>query len=436
MTSEASDSPSSTPAPPPHYRRNFAALLGDYVAFGLGAAFAAGTTVVPDYIARLTDSPIVVGLVRTIADGAWLLPQLFFANLLVNKRRKKPYVIWSGLIGRPTWLLYAAALFLGLARFPAVAIVLLFSLYLVFLGFDSLAAVAWFDILAKAIPEARRGRLVGLAQLIQGVLAIGVGAIVAALLSDRGPPFPFNYAIIFGLAGCFYLLSLAAFSPIIEPAEAVAEARPAWREYLPQLLRLLRKDRTFRRLVAVRLLSGFDMLAWTFYILFATRQVGLPPITVGLFVSVQTAGGIAGSLLLGLISDRVGSHRVIQVATAVSVTAPLVGLGLALSGIGSGTLAAILCGYTFFVLGLVGSSFMLGHLNYVLDLAPAGQRPIYVGLLNTLGGAIVVLPPLGGLLLQYTSYPVLFALTAAFVLLGHILSWRLPSVRKREGEGG
>jgi MFS family permease len=414
----------------PHYWRNFFALLADYVGFGLGMAFAGVTTVIPDFVGRLTTSAVVVGLFLMVADGAWLLPQLFFAHLLVDKRRKKPYVVWSGAIGRPVWLVYALALALGLARYPTAAVGLLFLMFVIFLGSDSLASVAWFDILGKAIPEERRGRLLGLAQIVQGVLAIGAGAAVAALLGRAGPAFPLNYAAIFALAGCFYLLSLFFFLPVVEPEEAVAEARPAWREYLPQLLRVLREDRIFRRLAGVRLLSGFDMLAWTFYILFATRELGLPPATVGLFVAVQTGGGIVGSAVLGLISERIGSHRVIQIATAVSVTVPLVGLGLALAGAASGGVALVVCAYIFLALGVLGSSFMLGQLNYVLDLAPAGQRPVYVGLINTLGGAIVVLPPLGGLLLQGTSYTVLFAVTAAFVLLGHLLSWRLPSLRK------
>ncbi len=432
--------------PRPHYWRNFLALLGDYVWFGVGAAFAGVTTVIPDYIDRLTSNPVVVGLFLTVADGAWLLPQLIFANLLVDKRRKKPYVIWAGAIGRPTWLLYALALLLGLARFPFAAVALLFLLYLVFLGLDSLASVAWFDILGKSIPEERRGRLVGLSQIVQGGLAIGVGAIVAMLLGRDGPPFPLNYAAIFGLAGAFYLLSLLSFLPVVEPDEAVAESRPTWREYLPQLVRVMREDRTFRRLVVVRLLSGFDMLAWSFYILFATREIGLPPATVGLFVAVQTAGSIAGSALLGLISERVGGHRVIQVGTAMSATVPLVALGMALGGLragspvglgldpggaGAGRLALVFCAYLFLALGVVTSSFMLGHLNYVLDLAPAGRRPVYIGLINTLGGAIVVLPPLGGLLLQHTSYAALFGATAAVALAGHFLSWGLPSVRKK-----
>jgi MFS family permease len=420
-----------------HYWRNFAALMGDYVGFGLGGTFAGVTTVIPDYISRLVNNPIVVGAFMTVADGAWLLPQLIFASLLVGKRRKTPYVIWSGVVGRPVWLLYALALLLGLSRYPVAAVALLFVLYLIFLGSDSLASVAWFDILAKAIPEERRGRLVGLSQVVHGVLAIGAGAIIAGLLGDRGPAFPLNYVVIFAIAGTLYISSLGSFFFVIEPDEASTEERPAVRPSLRQMLSVLDHDRTLGKLIAVRILSGFDMLAWTFYILFATRQLGLPPATVGLFTAVQTAGSIAGSVVLGWVSERFGSHRVIQVGTAMSVTAPLVGLGVALSGLGGSTAAVVLCGYIFLALGVATSSFMLGHLNYVLELAPAAQRPLYIGLINTLGGVIVVLPPIGGFLLQNTSYPILFGVTAAFVLVGHLLSWRLPGVRKMgTGTGG
>jgi MFS family permease len=63
----------------------------------------------------------------------------------------------------------------------------------------------------------------------------------------------------------------------------------------------------------------------------------------------------------------------------------------------------------------------------VLDLAPVGQRPTYVGLFNTISGVLIVLPPLGGWLLRTTSYGVLFGLTAALLILAHVLSLSLPS---------
>lgn len=415
--------------PIPHYRRNLIAFLGDYVGFALAMTLTSSTAILPEFVGRLTDSLVVVGVFTTVSSGAWLIPQLIYARFLITKPRKKPYLILGGALGRPLYLLYAVALGLGLGRFPVPALLLLLVVQFFFFASDALAAVAWFDILAKALPEAQRGRMISIAQLVSGVLSIGAGVFIAAMLSADGPPFPHNYAVIMAAAGVSLLLSLLACGFIIEPAEPVEEQRPAWRSYLPQLLSTLREDRRFARVILVRLLAGFDGLATGFYILFAIRELGLPPETVGLFTAAQTAGRIIASLGLGRLSERVGSHRVIQVATALSLTAPLVALALSGAGARAGTATIAIYAWIYVVIGVVISAGMLGFMNYVLELAPAGQRPTYIGLFNTISGVLVILPTAGGLLLGVASYDVLFALTAAVLAVAHVLSWRLPPAR-------
>ena len=415
---------------PPHYRRNFAAMLGDYVFFGLGMTFIGSTTVLPSFVSQLTDSAIVVGLITTIINGVWLLPQLLYANFLTNKPRKKPYVILGALIGRPGVLLYAGALALGLHRSPTLALVLFFSMLAFFFGSDSLAAVAWFDVVGKAIPDERRGRLMGAGQVTRGILAIGVAAFIAFVLGESGPTFPTNYTILFAFAGVSFLLSLFSWSFSIEPDEAVAEKRVSWSDYLPLLRTIIREDSAFRQLLLVRLLSGFDQMAIGFYALFAMREMGLPPETIGLFTFAQTAGSILSGLGLAVINERYGSQRVIRITTALGLTAPLVALGLLLSGIHNVVVITILCAWIFFAVGAVLSSALLGHYNYVLEMAPAGKRPLYMGLFNTISGALVVLPTLGGWLLEATSYSMLFLLSALILAVGHVLSLKLPFVRR------
>lgn len=414
----------------PHYRRNFVAIWGDSVSFGLALTFAGLTTTLPDFVSQLTDSQVVVGLLSTVSNGAWLLPQLFYARFLSSKRRKKGYVTMGALLGRPLYLLYAAALWLGLYRNPPLALILLFAAQVLFLGSDAMAAVAWFDIFAKAIPEERRGRLIGIAQVARGMLAIGAGVIISALLGEQGPAFPLNYAVIFALAGTCLLLSLFSWSFVAEPDEPVEEQPLSWREYLPQLLGTMRQDRAFRWVLSVRLLAGFEGLALNFYILFATQELGLGRETVGLFTAVQTAGGILASLGLSAIGERWGNRRVIQTATALSLTAPLGALGLFFSGAHGSLVTTVLFAWIFFVIGVSLGSTMLGYYNYILDLAPPGRRPTYIGLFNTIGGLLIIPPTLGGWLLRETSYGVLFALTAACVILGHGLSWGLPVSRR------
>jgi MFS family permease len=412
---------------PAHYRRNFVALMGDYVGFATAMAFASQTTVLPDLVSRLTESELAVGLLSSVISGAWLLPQLVYANLITDKRRKKPYVMLGAVIGRPFYLLYALALALGLHRNPALALLLLFAGEILFYGSDALAAVAWFDVMGKAIPAGRRGRLIGSSQLVSGILAIGAGGVIAALLGTHGPGFPHNYAIILALAGVWLLISLFSWSFVVEPDEAVQSERMVWREYVPLLVKTLREDRAFAQVIVVRLLAGCDGLALGFYILFATRKLGLPPETVGLFTAAQTAGRILASVSLGALAERAGSHRVVQVATALGLSAPAAGVALFMSEGGNSSLAVAALAWVFVVIGVTVNANMLGFFNYALERAPAGQRPTYIGLLNTTTGLLVVLPSVGGWLLRTTSYGVLFGLTSVLLILAHLLSLRLPS---------
>jgi hypothetical protein len=181
----------------------------------------------------------------------------------------------------------------------------------------------------------------------------------------------------------------------------------------------------------VRLLAGFDSLALGFYVLFATRELGLPPETLGLFTAAQTVGRILTSVGMGALAERAGSHRVIQLATGIGLTAPLMGLALLLSGANGNATTALVFAWVFVTMGITMSSNMLGHFNYALELAPAGQRPTYIGLMNTISGVLVVLPTIGGWILQATSFGVLFGLTAGVLVMAHALSLSLPAARHR-----
>ena len=98
-------------------------------------------------------------------------------------------------------------------------------------------------------------------------------------------------------------------------------------------------------------------------------------------------------------------------------------IALAMQAFGHGRPALATAGYllVFVLIGALDASFLLGFLVYVLDIAPPGERPAYTGLANTVAGVMVIAPTIGGIILQLTSYPVLFlsaAMGGALALLG------------------
>ncbi len=139
-----------------------------------------------------------------------------------------------------------------------------------------------------------------------------------------------------------------------------------------------------------------------------------------------------GSISLGVLSERKGNHRVIQIATAAGALAPLVGLIFSLGGFRSGAAVPVLFAPVFLAMGVTGSAYALGYINYVMELGSSPQRPIYIGLFNTLSGVLVVLPILGGWLLEATSYSVIFGLTLGAMVGGWGLSWGLTGRGKQE----
>ena len=103
---------------PPHYRRNWGMILADYVLWGMAMNFIGVSTVMPAFIRCFTDSALIIGMVSTVWNGAWLIPQLAAANALSHIQRKQSALVRAGLLSRTNLLLIALALALGLWQRP------------------------------------------------------------------------------------------------------------------------------------------------------------------------------------------------------------------------------------------------------------------------------------------------------------------------------
>jgi len=410
------------PPSPPHQRWNFFAFLVDYVCFGVAFTFIDVNAVLPAFVGQLTDSAPVIGLVSTIFSGGWLLPQLAVARHINDKPRKKPYLL-VGTSGRIFMAVITLALWLGLARFPVAMLTLFFVSLGFFAASDGLASVAWFDILARAVPLKRRGRLIGSAQFIVGTAGVGVGALVGLILKRYS--FPNNYALLFTLASVTLIPSVIALSLIREPPpedvnqKANGQAMGDW-------LKLLGSDPAFRRLMVCRMLVGMMGLATPFYVVHASDVLHLPRGVIGDFVVAQTVAGMVASITLGFVSERWGPRYVIRIGSAAAALGPLFALAAHLVGSDWLTWAYP---FVYVALGVVNSAWMQGFFNYLLEIAPAGMRPAYIGLGNTIMGALTLAPMAGGWLLEATSYAALFGVTAAFVAFGFLFTLGLKPPR-------
>ncbi len=84
----------------------------------------------------------------------------------------------------------------------------------------------------------------------------------------------------------------------------------------------------------------------------------------------------------------------------------------------------------FFIDGAVRPALILMGSNFLLELVPESERPLYLGLSNTLMGAVVLVSGLAGLLVDIFGFAGLFIASLGLCLTGYVLALGLPEPRE------
>jgi MFS family permease len=421
-------------------RRNFAAFATDMLAFMTGLMFIPANIVLVGMASRLTDDKALLGVVAMTGSVAWFLPQIIAARIVHGKRRQKPYLVVSSLIGRQTYLVMAIWLLTTNAQQPLLTVWVLIACIAVFHVCDSLAGVAWFDMLSRALSPRIRGRSVAVGNFVGLAAGIGAGIIVARVLSPDGLQFPTNFAVIFICAWVCFMVSFIAILFIKETPMSEAEhVQSADSQFGAALMTLVRTDKVMQRLLLARVLTGIEAMAAAFYVVFIRERLQLPDSALGIFAIAFVVGGLAGVAGFGLLSDRFGSRRVIHVSTMLQVVAPALAFVVAAVPAIPATVPTVAFIIFIWVIGINGAvvqAGMLGFQVYPLDVAPERQRAMYIGVLNSTGGVVSLTPVLGGLLIDVVvvsqagsselAYSILFGIAMLCVAAGLVVTLGLP----------
>lgn len=423
--------PESTPQRPYAHRRQ-AYRLGilNGVLFNTGTAFVDPGTVLPVFIATISKSDLAVGLVAAIANGGWSLPQLIGASYIQHQPLKRPMYVLTTCLRIGAWVVVVPITYFLAGPLPTLALIGFILCYALDAFAGGLAGPAFLDIVAKTVSPTRLGAFFANRVFWGGVGAIGAGVLVRHILSDRGPSFPANYALLFALALAMFVPGWIAFTKIKEPPGEAAEAQ-SLRQFLRGAPDIIRQNRAYRLLLIGRMLLGAMVLAFPFYIIYCRRELGLPDSAVGTYLSIQMAGAVVANPLWALLSDRRGPRALILATTVAAVGYALISLVVTFFPhplwLGRASFGAV-----FFLLAASGSGGWIGCTNYLLGIAPEAQRPIYIGVQNTFFAITMFLPMLGGAVLRFGSFHLLFGLSAAFALAGLVVMLRLPALPPSE----
>lgn len=388
------------------------------------------TTVIPDFIRRLTDSEILIGLSGSLFDIGWTLPQLFIARYIIRFERKKWWFAGPNIPVRFVILIFAGIVVtLGKDQPSAILIAFLICYGIAAVG-DGIVGVPWADLAGTSLDSRWRARMFGFMSASTGLIMLGISPLIGVVLSDKGPGFPNNYALLFGAAGVLFALSIIPVLFIHElPGGKAAEKIPSFREFLPHLGHVLRTDAPFRAMMITRMLTSLFAMAAPFYIGFATEQLKLSSeVAVPTLLAMQTTGSVIGSLVYTWLGAR-NNLLYIRLALGGASILPISALFATIVG-------PLPLYFGFLMSGLALSNLFFSYLNWVVTHASPDQRPIYAGLFNTVAAMISLVAPLiAGTIAQHIGYEVLFIValvmvfSALFVTLRYIHNPRPEDVR-------
>lgn len=405
------------------YRRNFVFFLLDGILFSVALGVIGATTVIPDFVRQLTDSEIIIGLSSSIFSIGYTLPQLFIARLIVNQERKKWWFILPNIPTRFVILLFAVLLWTQTDLGAEIVLIFFLFAYAVAALGDGLVGVPWADLTGSSLNEPWRARFYGLMSAGSGIIMLAVTPLIALILSDQGPAFPQNYAVIFAISGFLFVISILPVIFVQELTDSKpTQSPPAFREYMGKLLQLMKEDVAYRRIIASQALTSLYLMAMPFYIGFSTTQLGISSQTaVPVLLAMQTMGNIAGALLYTWLGAR-NNTLYIRLALAGGALLPIT--ALIASFVGPAPL------YLGFLLsGTAISNLMFGYQNWIISHAPPKERPIYIGLSNTFIALVTLgTPILGGIIVQTVSYQLLFIVALMMVIATQFV---LPKDSKR-----
>ena len=380
----------------------------------------------------LGHSRLLVGVVNGLQRAGWLVPQLLAASFVLHRPRKKPFVLLPCLIGRiPFYVLAVIFNLQWVVTHQRAALVMLIAGYTIFFFADGMSGVPWHDIIGRTIPARLRGRFFGTIQFAGGVLAIGSGAIVHHVLADTSLAFPLNYGRLFIYLTVCMTLSTICLAFIREPHGPAFDDRQSLGSLLRAIPSTLRIHPRLRTAIIGQILCGIGGMAVPFYAIYAGVELHLPESAGGTFIWAGTLGSVGASVVWAYLSDRHGSTSAIRGASWLAISVPA--SALLVPVLVRGPALQYFFPLVFLLNGAIWGGMWLGFTNYILEIAPDDIRPLFLGLQATLSAPTIIVPMLGGWLLNIISYQALFVLAAGLGLIGVAYVRRLPEPRHEAG---
>lgn len=408
------------------YYYNFRVHVLDVSLYITGMHIASKEVIIPAFLKSLGAPTLLISLLPALSIIGLNFPKILGSFHVQGKARVKPLLMISGLFQRAPWLPVAFVL-IGFGTGNNIAVMVLFVLLMLISYFVAgYANPAWSELIAKSIPQKRRGIFMASIISISSALAVAGGVYVKIVMESERITYPNNYALLFGSVGVILFISYFFFSLNNEPHlehEVTPELQP--RQFISEIKTILKKDKEFRNYLFARILSHANIIGISLLMVFTLEHFNLNNDVTGNFTLVITISGVMASLVIGLFVDKFG-HKFGLLVSNISY---LLCIFIALCANN-----LFLMYLSFMFLAVNESSFKVSGNNIIFEFAKEGKRPMYVGITGLVVSPFILLYSITGGLVAGTGpsgFMAAFIISLIITTAGAILLSVTSGPRKR-----
>lgn len=381
----------------------------------IGTTIAEPSTILPLIVNYFGGSSMLVGLFAALLRGGAIVVQLFAAFQAQSYKLMLPYMRRVFVIRFLAWFFIGVSIIIFGEDSPNLTLFSIgFGLF-IFSFSAGFGAIYFKDIIGKIFSHKFRGKTMAYRQFFSGAGGLISGALAGWIISIF--PAPDSYGYLFIISSFIMGLGYLSFGTIDEPVkEEVTQRENSFKKFLHNSWTLLKGDRDLQIQLKTFLLAYGYLIALPFIILDAQMKIDLDGVAIGSLITTQMIGAMLSNFLWGRLSGR-GLNKL---TANISISLQIIAILIAFS-------ASSLYEYMliFFLVGAALDGNRIASGNLILALAPADKRPVYVALQINIVSFGLFFSIIGGVILHFLNYTVLYSTAFAMLVVALYYSFKL-----------
>ncbi len=372
-----------------------------------GAAFSAMAGLTQNFITpfalALKATTAQIGLLASIPNLMMAVSQLAAPDLTDRAGSRKRLILPVVFIHALMWIPILLVPYI----FPEPKIWWLIVFVIISAVFGSLGNPAWGSMMADLVPMKIRGRYFSFRARTVGLVALVFSFAAGGILELFADNLFLGFAVIFGAAAIFRMLSFHFLSNMYEPEYTCS------RENSPNIISIcknLGSTNLGRFTLYVALISFATSLAGPFFAVYMLRDLNFSYLTFVFLTSANAVANLAFQTFWGRRADKYGNVRIVKITSRLMPLIPIIWL--------FNSHPLYLAGAQIYS-GIIWSGFTLASTNFVYDASDSGDRAKHIAIFNAVNGVAGCLGALmGGFIAPHV--PVIFNhnLQTMFLLSG------------------